>query len=511
MQIVDDKALLLRLRNPDRITSILPHSKKVGDHDVLVKWGVEEARVLNNMDIEVPSPIERRYNWPGRYTPFEHQRKTAAFFTLHKRCFCFSEQGTGKSSAAVWAADYLMSLGLVHRVLILCPLSIMDAAWRNELFTSAMHRTVGIAHGSADKRKKVLAQNDDFVIINYDGMGVVHDELKASGFDLIIVDEATAMKNPKTNRWKLLNGLVGPDTRLWLMTGTPAAQSPMDAYGLAKLVNPNSVPKFASAFRDRVMYQVTRFKWVPKEDASTVVHDVLQPAIRFTKDQCMDLPDMVYVKRHAPITKQQRKYYEQLRKDMIIQAAGEDVTAVNAAVEMMKLLQIAAGAVYSDDKEVLQFDIKGRYRALREVIDETDRKVIVFAPFRHVIDMLLERLAQDNISAARIDGSVSAGKRTDVFRAFQEQPDPRVLVVQPQAAAHGVTLTAADTIVWWGPVSSLETYAQANARIHRAGQTNKCTVVQLYGSEVEQRVYNMLDNKIDVHNQIVSLYKELLA
>ena len=511
MEIVADKALRLRLRNPDRVTSVLPYSKKIGPHEVLVKWGVEEARVLNNMDIQAPSPIERRYNWPGKYTPFQHQLKTAAFFTLHRRCFCFNEQGTGKSSSAIWAADYLMKQGIVHRALILCPLSIMDAAWRSELFTSAMHRTVGIAHGSADKRRKVLAQNDDFVIINYDGMGVVHEELRAGGFDLIIVDEATAMKNPKTSRWKTLNSLIEADTRLWMMTGTPAAQSPMDAYGLAKMVNPNSVPKFVSAFRDQVMQQVTRFKWVPKDNASEIVHDVLQPAIRFTKEQCMDLPDMVYTRRYAPITKQQKKYYEQLRKDMVIQAAGEDVTAVNAAVEMMKLLQIASGAVYSDDKEVLQFDVKNRYAALREVIDETDRKVIVFAPFRHVIDMLIDRLNGDGVSTERIDGSVSAGKRAEVFRAFQDQQDPRVLVIQPQAAAHGITLTAADTVVWWGPVSSLETYAQANARIHRAGQTNKCTVVQLYGSEVEQRVYAMLDNKIDVHNKIVELYKELLV
>jgi len=125
--------------------------------------------------------------------------------------------------------------------------------------------------------------------------------------------------------------------------------------------------------------------------------------------------------------------------------------------------------------------------------------------------VLLEKLAADGVKAERIDGSVPAGKRSEIFRAFQDTPDPRVLVIQPQAAAHGVTLTAADTIVWWGPVSSLETYAQANARIHRAGQTNKCTVVQLYGSDVEQRVYRLLDSKIDVHNQIVSLYKELLA
>ena len=511
MEIIQDKAIRLKLRNPDRITTVVPHSKKLGENDVLVRWGVEEARVLNNMGISVPSPIERRYTWPGKYTPFDHQRKTAAFLTLHTRCFCFSEQGTGKSSAAVWAADYLMSQGLVSRVLILCPLSIMDAAWKNELFTSAMHRTVSICHGSPKKRKEILALGSEFVIINYDGIGTVHEELKNGGFDLIIVDEATHLKNVKTRRWKLLNQLLMPDTRLWLMTGTPAAQSPMDAYGLAKLVNPNSVPKFQTAFRDRVMTQVTRFKWVPKEDASTTVHDVLQPAIRFTKEECMDLPDMVYTRRHAAMTAQQKKYYEEFRKHMVIQAAGEDVTAANAAVQMIKLLQIASGAVYTDDQEVLQFDIKSRYSALKEVIDESSHKVIVFAPFRHAIDVLLEKLAADGVKAERIDGSVPAGKRSEIFRAFQDNSDPRVLVIQPQAAAHGVTLTAADTIVWWGPVSSLETYAQANARIHRAGQTNKCTVVQLYGSDVEQRVYRLLDNKIDVHNQIVSLYKELLA
>jgi superfamily II DNA or RNA helicase len=109
-----------------------------------------------------------------------------------------------------------------------------------------------------------------------------------------------------------------------------------------------------------------------------------------------------------------------------------------------------------------------------------------------------------------IRGDVPAGKRTEIFKAFQEQPDPRVLVIQPQSAAHGVTLTAADTVVWWGPTPSLETYAQANARVHRAGQKNKCTVVQLYGSPVEKRVYALLDNRIDVHTQMIDLYKDLL-
>ena len=110
-----------------------------------------------------------------------------------------------------------------------------------------------------------------------------------------------------------------------------------------------------------------------------------------------------------------------------------------------------------------------------------------------------------------IRGDVPPMQRTDIFKRFQEEDNPRVLVIQPKAAAHGVTLTAADTIVWWGPTSSVETYEQANARIHRTGQDQKCTVVQLQGSHVEKRVYALLDNKLDTHTKIIDLYKEILA
>jgi SNF2 family DNA or RNA helicase len=110
-----------------------------------------------------------------------------------------------------------------------------------------------------------------------------------------------------------------------------------------------------------------------------------------------------------------------------------------------------------------------------------------------------------------IHGDISAPKRTEAFRQFQDSEDPRVLIIQPQAAAHGVTLTAANTVVWWGPTSSLETYAQANARVHRSGQDHKCTVVQLQGSAIEKHVYRMLDNKINIHTKIIDLYNEILA
>jgi SNF2 family DNA or RNA helicase len=471
---------------------------------------LEEARSLNRLGIKSPSPIEAKYTWTGRYKPFDHQVSTASFLTLHQKGFCFNEQGTGKTASAIWASDFLMKQGVINRVLVVCPLSIMDSAWRDDLFTFATHRTVSVAHGSADKRKKIVQEGSDYVVINYDGIGIVLDELKKGGFDLIIVDEATHYKNAQTRRWKLLRQLIHDNTWLWMMTGTPAAQNPTDAYGLAKLVNPYKVPRFFGAFKDMVMYKVSQFTWKIRSNATDIVYRVLQPAIRFTKDECLDLPPMVYTKRQVELTAQQKKYYKELKTKLVLDITGEQITAVNAAVTLNKLLQISAGAIYTDEGEILEFDIKNRYKVLREVIDESSQKVLVFVPFKHAIDILTDKLRSEGITTEVIRGDVPAHKRTHIFKQFQEDDDPQVLVIQPQAAAHGVTLTRANTVVWWGPTSSLETYDQANARVHRSGQTHKCTVVQLQGSDAEKHVYRLLDRKINVHTKFVELYKEVL-
>ena len=510
MQIIDNKALLLKLRNPKQVTTVIPKSKPVSDHEVVVNWGIREAHMLRALNIKVPSPIEGRYGWTGKFAPMEHQKTTASFLTMHQRAFCFNEAGTGKTASAIWAADFLMKQGIIKRALVICPISIMDSAWRNDLFSFAMHRSVGIAYGTAKKRKQIIDLKPDFLIINYDGLEIVREDVAAAGYDLIIVDEASHYKNAQSKRWKVLNSLVGPDTWLWLMTGTPAAQGPEDAYGLAKLVSPAGVPRFFGAWRDMVMYKESQFRWKPKQTSTDIVFRALQPAIRFTKDQCLDLPDMTYVKRDVALTKQQELYYKRLKNQMAMEVAGEQITAVNAAVMMGKLLQISAGASYTESGETVRFDINNRYKVLKEVVDESTHKVLVFVPFKHVIDMLTEQLIKDGITTEVIRGDVAAGARTDIFKRFQEQPDPKVLVIQPQSAAHGVTLTAANTVVWWAPTSSLETYAQANARVHRKGQVNKCTVVQLQGSPAERRVYKLLDEKIDVHTKVVDLYKELL-
>jgi SNF2 family DNA or RNA helicase len=258
------------------------------------------------------------------------------------------------------------------------------------------------------------------------------------------------------------------------------------------------------------LQKITQFKWIPKPSSERVVHQVLQPAIRYTKEECLDLPDMTYVTREVPLSAQQNKFYEAIRNNMMTVAAGEEITTVNAAVNLNKLLQLSCGAVYSDSGEIVAFDAKNRMTALLEVIEEASHKVIVFAPFKHAIEIIAEEMRKNKIPAEIIHGGVSATKRTEIFSRFQTEDNPRVLIIQPQAAAHGVTLHAANVVVWWGPITSIETYLQANARVHRAGQRNPCTVVHLQGSPVEKRVYKMLSEKVDIHTRLIDLYKNIL-
>jgi SNF2 family DNA or RNA helicase len=514
MEIIDNKALLFRTRNPQKY-ALIPKHKVVDEEDgvysIAVFWGLDEVRVLRNLGVRnVPSPITARYDWPGRFKPMTHQIETAAFLTMHRRAFCLNEPGTGKTMSALWAADYLMTRGYVRRVLVLCPLSIMHSAWMQDLHQSIIHRTAVVAHHAQSTRRIEMVQQEyEFVITNYDGLNLIAPEIIKDGrFDLVIADEASCYKNPSTRRWKSLASILTPETYVWMLTGTPAAQSPVDAYGLAKIVNPTGVPKYQTAWRDKVMNKLTMFKWVPKTNAKDLVHEALQPAIRFTKAECLDLPPVLTMTREVPMTPQQTKYYKLLKEQLMVKAAGATISAVNAGVAINKLLQISAGVAYSDDKEVVEFDAGPRLKVLEEILEETDRKVLIFAMYRNSISRITEHLNKVGITCAEIHGDVSAGKRGQIINEFQKTDNIRALVMQPQATAHGITLTAADTVVFFGPLMSVEMYVQCIARADRKGQTaDKVTVVHIQSSPIEKKLFSVMNSKVSDHAMLTDMFK----
>jgi SNF2 family DNA or RNA helicase len=154
--------------------------------------------------------------------------------------------------------------------------------------------------------------------------------------------------------------------------------------------------------------------------------------------------------------------------------------------------------------------VSNRLNVVLEVIEEASNKVLVFVPFTHTIELLRALMEKEKITCDVINGKVPVNKRTEIVNRFQTDPNPRVLLIQPKAASHGLTLTAADTIIWYAPTTSVETYLQANARIDRAGQKNAMTIVHIKGSPVEERLYSMLQGNIANHLKIIDLYNQEL-
>lgn len=506
------KAIVLKVRDVERITTLIPKSKVLKPHVVAVKHGVEEVRVLRNMGIDAPSPIKYYYPWPGMYKPFEAQEETAAFLTNHTRAFCLNDLGTGKSLATLWAYDYLRSKSLAGKVLIVSPLSTLERTWADELFKHFPHLNYAVLHGTREKRLKLLSQDVDVYIINHDGVEIIVDALK-NRMDIthVVVDEISQVaRNAGTDRWKALNTVINKQTprQTWGLTGTPTPNAPTDAWAQCRLLVPENVPPYFNRFKDQVMRQVGPFLWLPRDNATEVVKDAMQPSIRYSRDECVDLPPCLYETRQVDLTTEQDRAYRQMMEKLAAEVDSGEVVAVNEAVKMNKLLQIACGVVYDTEGNEVSIPSNKRLQAVLEVIEETPYKVIVFVPFVSAVNKVADYLTSKQVSVECIHGGVSKNERDRIFAAFQKSADPRVLVAQPAAMSHGLTLTAASTIVWYAPTTSNETFEQANGRITRPGQKNNQFIVMLEGTSVERKLYDRLRNKQKAQGLLLSLVKE---
>lgn len=506
------KALALKLNNPERVLSAIPTARPYevrGVPIVVAPHRLDEVRVLRNLGIKAPSPILHYYDWPGGLTPYDHQRETAAFLTLNQRALVLNEIGTGKTQSALWAADYLIKTRQVSKVLILSPLSTLERVWADGIFKGLIHRKFTVLHGTAEKRLKRLSTDVDFYICNHDGFPIIAE--KAIGmFDLVIVDEAAVYRNPQTQRFKLFRKWMDQNTaaRLWLMTGTPTPNDPTDAWALAKLAGSPYCTKTFTAFREQVMMKIGQWKFVPRPESVEIVKHILQPAVRYTRDECFDLPETIVQTRQVELTPEQKKHFTQMLRHFVTEAAAEGtITAVNEAVKIQKLVQIACGVAYGDDGQNIEIDCTPRINLVKEVIEEAGEKVIMFVPLTGTLHMLEKELSK-HFTVGVVNGEVSASKRNKIFHDFQHGKDPQVLIAHPGTMAHGLTLTTASTIIWYGPINSNEVYVQANGRIERIGKKRVSNVIHIEATDLEHKMYERLKNKQKLQGVLLDLIQE---
>ena len=431
--------------------------------------------------------------------------------------------GSMKTLSALWAADYLMKKHPGMKTLVVAPLSILKDTWANEIDRNFLgRRRHAILHGSAEGRQRALGADVDFYITNVDGIsvgaratrrGIVLDgfakELCArKDIGIVIFDEAAAYRDPTTKRCRVARHLAADKPYVWLLTGSPMPHSPLDAYGLAKLVKP-VYNESRTAFRSRTMVQVSQFKWVPRRDGFEQAAKLLTPAVRFSIDDCVDLPPCYTLPvRDAELSGEQKARYKDFLDECVAEIDGKEITAVNEGALRWKLLQVACGAIYDDKHKSYFIDAKPRMRALAEMIAECREKIIVFAPLTSVLHLLYDEF-KEHEKCAIINGEVKAVQRAAIFEFFQRPGHPlRIIFADPGTMAHGLNLTAATAIIWYAPIEKAEIYMQALKRIHRPGQNKVTQILRIAATEEERKMYKRLEEGRDMNGVILDLVNE---
>lgn len=516
------RVLIIKVRDTDRITNVIPTARVVilkGQPLVAVPHKLDEVRVLRNLGIQAPSPIQHYYKWSGQYAPFRAQSETAAFLTLHNNTFVLNAIGTGKTVAALWAYDYLHNIGRVHKALVITPLSTLERVWGDEIYTHFPHLTFAVLHGSSERRLRMLNNDADVYLINHDGIkakGFLDAMAQRPDIDLVIIDEVSQVaRTAGADRWKALNVLCNKQTPriLWGLTGTPTPNAPTDAWAQCRLLCPGNVSPYFGRFRETVMRQVGPFGWVKRENAMDIVYRAMQPSIRFTRDDCVDLPPCTYQTHEVALTAEQETAYKAMLRHLCVDAAAGRILAVNEAVKASKLVQIACGIAYGTNGEEICIPATNRMQLVKELIEAAGTKVIVFVPFTSAVRVLadyLEKELNSNYSGRRehvgmIYGDVPKRERDEIFQGFQKEKYPRYIVAQPMAMSHGLTLTEASTIIWFAPINSNDTYEQANGRITRPGQRNDQFIINIESTALERKMYARLKDKQDMQGILLDM------
>ena len=496
------------------LANAVPHARDFlwqGSRMLLLPNAASEARIARNVGIPMPPPILTSYDWLNT-KPWDIQRTTAALLTESERCYVLSSMGTGKTRAVIYAADYLMRRGLAKRMLVIAPLSTLTPVWERELFQLMLKRRVNILYGSREKRLKLLSEPVDICVVNHHGLRVLGKAVEDAGFDIVVLDELAIYRTRNTELWKAANNLINlpGTTYAWGLTGSPTPNAPTDAWAQVRMLTPNNTVRSFTAFQDLTMRRVSQFKWVPKPDANAIVHMAMSPSVRYTRDDVMELPDCSVVDRSVKLDPDASRAYQLLyhKARMLTEQTNEPISAVNQGVLHNKLLQVSCGYLYTDAHKIYELSNTGRLTALGEVLDETDRKVLVLVPFLHALTGVSTHLRGKGHNLAVVHGGTSRGARDKIFTDFQNPKHPlRIIVAHPQTLAHGLTLTEANTIIWYSPTTSLEIYEQANARINRPGQLHKTLIAHMIGTPIEQATYTRLRSRQRMQNCLLDLFK----
>jgi len=438
---------------------------------------------------------------------YSHQVDTTNFVIENPRCLITSDPGTGKTRAVL---DAHVTLG--GRTLVLAPLSILEAAWVEDILKFQPSITYGVAY--AKNREKIFNDTDlDMVITNFEAVNFLQKNLHlVKSFDTLIIDEFTAFKNRQAKRSKNLKEIIPYFTNRVAMSGTPNTNSILDLWHPVYLVDDGErLGQRFYAFRNQVC--TPRFngfanEWIDKPGIEEVVADRLKDiTIRHALEDCIDLPDNIVRTVYTSLSPKVMAMYKTLAEESVLYTQQGTINAVNAGARVKKLLQLVSGGVYDEEQNVQYFH-QERYDLVMDLVDVRKHSLVAFN-WKHERDALIKIAEKKKISYELIDGSVPAEKRKDIVARFQAG-QIQVLFAHPQSAGHGLTLTKATTCIWCSPTYNAEHFQQFNRRIHRSGQTSKTETILIAARDTwEESVYDKLNGKLGRMENLLHILSEV--
>lgn len=444
---------------------------------------------------------------------FGHQVQSVAFMAAHARALDASDPGTGKTRVQIedFAARRVRGGG---KALVIAPKSLLHSAWEADVQHFAPSLRVSVAHAS--NRAEAFAEDADVYVTNTDAARWLAKQSPAffRTFDTLIVDEITCFKHPTSQRSKALSKIRGYFKYRRGLTGTPNANTILDIWHQVFLLDDGQrLGRSYFAFRSQVCSprqvgpQPNMVKWEDKPGAEIAVGDLIKDiTVRHKFEECVDIPPNHRYTVPFQMCARHQRTYDKMLDDAILQLRGGTVTAVNAAVQVAKLLQVASGAVYdtSGKYHVLDTD---RYELVAELA-AARRHSLVFFLWEHQRDQLIAQLKAQGITYAVIDGTVTDKARDEAVRNFQAG-FYRVLLAHPQSAAHGLTLTRATTAIWCSPTYNLEHFLQGNRRIYRIGQGSRTeTILVIAPGTIEEKVAARLVEKGERQMDLLEILEE---
>lgn len=461
---------------------------------------------------------------PIKVKPYKHQ-EIAFNFAIEKLeqegcAALLMDMGLGKSLTSIAIAGQLYQENKIERVLVVCPTSIISV-WEKEFvkFADYDYFVESIVGSTMSKRKEKLKslchkKGLQVAVINYEATWRMEKELNVYKPDIIICDESQKIKNPSAAQSKTLHRLGVKAKYKIILTGTPVQNSPMDVFSQWKFLDPNIFGVSFYAFRNRyaVMggyynHQIIKFKNM--DELTSKAHSV---SYRITKGEALDLPEQIFLNRYCELEKEARKVYDTVMKESYAELMDGEITATNILTKLMRLSQIAGGHV-KDDEGRMQVISKAKLNELKDIMEDViidnKKKLVVFARFIPEIESIKQLADEMKVEYSYITGEIKTDERGVMCDNFQNNENVKLFIAQIQTAGLGITLTAADTAVFYSLDFNYANYSQAIARTHRIGQKNTCTYINLISTEtVDEKIIKALESKEDIAKNIVDNWRE---